>query len=165
MKRIAEALEKIADTIDSSSTEKKDVQTLKESEDELIEQMTEYAKKYKTEDQFIDSLELSESFLDSIGYDSDLLDIPSQRKMDIVENAVDMNIREFFREKEKEDIEEQKAKLPEAIEKCKRWAEENGLKKLTKSDIGLFISENEYDFNYAVKDLLYGKVNFELKKK
>jgi len=57
----------------------------------------------------------------------------------------------------------EKEKLPQLIEDCIKWANENGLKKITKSNINGFLAEKEDDLSTNNKDILYNRVNLKLK--
>jgi len=57
----------------------------------------------------------------------------------------------------------EKEKLPQLIEDCIEWANENGLKKITKSNINGFLAEKEDGLSTNNKDILYNRVNLKLK--
>ena len=61
--------------------------------------------------------------------------------------------------------EKEKEKMPELIDECIKWAEENNLKKLTKAQMTVFLDEKDCSLIWTNEDILYTKVNFKLKSK
>lgn len=57
----------------------------------------------------------------------------------------------------------EKETLPQLIKDCIEWAKENGLKKITKSNINGFLAEKEVNLSFSNKDILYNRVNLKLK--
>ena len=53
--------------------------------------------------------------------------------------------------------------MPQLIEDLREWAQENGLKKITKADIATFLLEKEKDILPETKTMLYSKINAVLK--
>ena len=60
---------------------------------------------------------------------------------------------------------EEKEALPQLIKKCVEWAKQNGFNKLTRGNLSAFLLEEESRMSGQSQDILYTKVNFELKKK
>jgi hypothetical protein len=65
---------------------------------------------------------------------------------------------------EKQQIEKEKQILPKLVEKCVKWAMENNLKRVTKSNFDYFLTEKEIQLSRTSKDALYNQVNFMLQK-
>ena len=61
--------------------------------------------------------------------------------------------------------EKEKEKMPELINECIKWGEENNLKKLTKAHMTVFLSEKDCSLSGTNEDILYTRVNFKLKSK
>jgi len=57
----------------------------------------------------------------------------------------------------------EKETLPQLIEDSIEWAKENGLKKMSKSNINGFLAEKGDNLSTSNKDILYNRVNFKLK--
>lgn len=61
-------------------------------------------------------------------------------------------------------LKREKELIPKLVEECAEWARKNGLKKLTKSSLELFLSEKEQALSRMSKDMIYNKVNLILAK-
>ncbi|MBA7593868.1 hypothetical protein ES703_00802 [subsurface metagenome] len=78
-------------------------------------------------------------------------------KLEKVDKAVERKILEHIRLKEKE-------LLPKLVQECIKWAREQDLKKVNKTNIAYFLNEKGVKLTSPSEDSLYMKVNFELKK-
>lgn len=79
-------------------------------------------------------------------------------KLERVNEVIKKKILEQIRQKEKE-------LLPKLVQECIKWAKEQGLKKVNKTNIAYFLNEKGIRLTSPSEDSLYMKVNFELKKK
>jgi len=75
----------------------------------------------------------------------------------------DRKIRELESEQEKRKLEGEKKMLPELIEECVKWVNDNEMNKLTKMDLNGFLAEKEIDMSTNNKNILHTKVNIKLK--
>ena len=62
-------------------------------------------------------------------------------------------------------VTEEKEALPQLINECAEWARQNGFNKLTRGNLSAFLQEKEKRMSGQSQDVLYTKVNFELKKR
>ncbi|MEM3787060.1 MAG: hypothetical protein QXZ59_06720 [Nitrososphaeria archaeon] len=66
---------------------------------------------------------------------------------------------------EQKRIEKEKELLPKLVEECLKWAQDNGLSRITKSNIDYFLIEKNIELTRTSRDVLYNKVNFILQRK
>jgi len=60
-------------------------------------------------------------------------------------------------------FQKEKESLPQLIQDCTKWAKQNGLKRVTQSDISTFLFEKNIDILRETKTMLYSKTNALLK--
>src|SRR3990167_1300611 len=60
-------------------------------------------------------------------------------------------------------FQKEKESLPQLIQDCTKWAKQNGLKRVTQSDISTFLLEKNIDILRETKTMLYSKTNALLK--
>jgi len=131
---------------------------MKASEDKLAEELYLYVKKANASGKCRDDeYGLFDKFWQSKGIDT-ALDAPDDAhfKMESVGEIVSARL-------EKERFKEEKAKLPQLAEACAKWAKENGLKRITKSDLNAFEIENSVNVVQDIRTLIYSKANALLK--
>jgi hypothetical protein len=73
---------------------------------------------------------------------------------------VEMNAQKRIEEAQ---MEEEKEKIPDLIDSCIDWCKDNGLKKVTKTNVKAFLAEKETTLSRNSEDILYQRVNFKLK--
>jgi hypothetical protein len=73
---------------------------------------------------------------------------------------VEMNAQKRIEEAQ---MEEEKEKLPDLIDSCIDWCKDNGLRKVTKTNVKAFLAEKETTLTRNSEDILYQRVNFKLK--
>jgi hypothetical protein len=152
----------IESALESEALEsKKETIQLKETEEELASELSAFIRKEFPEQESEHFLphKATRLFWLQKGVDPNIfaLDTAARLKMEKAEMLAleRMNKERFQKEKEM---------LPELTEKCIQWARKQGLKKVTKSNLSFFLSENELKVSQMTKDILYNKVNLELEK-
>ncbi len=60
---------------------------------------------------------------------------------------------------------EEKETIPPLTKECVEWAKQNGFNKLTRANLNAFLSEKDQKISSHSQDILYTRVNSELKKK
>ena len=88
-----------------------------------------------------------------------------QLKIEKAENIAQKLISEEIEKKEKEQLEQERKELPKLVDKCVEWASEKGLKRVTKSDVDVFLMEIDKTVLPATKNQLYAITNVEIKSK
>lgn len=63
----------------------------------------------------------------------------------------------------KKQLEEEKTELDKLVSSCVVWAKDQGLSRLTKSDVEVFLMEKEINILYQTKNALYAMSNTRLK--
>lgn len=58
----------------------------------------------------------------------------------------------------------EKELIPELVEQCVKWARENGLRKVTKTNVDYFLTEAGRSLSRTSRDTIYNKVNLSLSK-
>ena len=147
--------------IDENEEEKTPKEILDKTIDELSNEMIQFLQK-----EFKDITEIyknlrqvkSQFWLDKGVGDTWGLDPKTRIKIDKIEYKVEKYFLDSMRKKE-EGI------LPKLIENCVEWCKNQGLTKLTKTNINYFLNENDITLTPIGNDTLYFKVNYELKKK
>ena len=83
-------------------------------------------------------------------------------KLTIKIERVRENVFNFFYNERNE---EEKNLLPNLLKDCLEWARKEELKKINMSNLNAFLSERGISLNKTNFDILYNKINLELKKK
>jgi hypothetical protein len=142
--------------------EKTEKQILEKSEEELANEIIESIyKDYK------EPLDVNENIIDNelirIWEEKDLLqsyrtEPTIKMKLQKVSHIVHKHFSDIARKKEGEI-------LPPLIDECVVWCKKQGLTKIIKSNLKVFLSDKNIDLTSIGKEELYFKVNNELKKK
>lgn len=86
-----------------------------------------------------------------------------QSKLKRAENIATQQILHNQRKNYLNQVETEKIKLPSLTDSCIDWAVANGLKRVTKSDLEVFLSEKNIEIFPETKRSLYATVNVKLK--
>lgn len=134
------------------------------SADELADEIFSYVKKESQDDETGWRGDLYNEFWNSKGIE-DRFDLPKdiQSKMEKAEKIAEKKLEKDSKEREQIKYQKEKEILPQLIEDCIKWAKQNGLKRLTKSDISAFILEKDLELFADTETILYSKVNARLK--
>lgn len=84
-------------------------------------------------------------------------------KLDKAERLAQQKIRDEKAAEEKIRVDREKAELPDLTQRCLKWALENGLKRITHSDITAFLMAEGAELSYETERALYSKANVQLK--
>jgi hypothetical protein len=129
----------------------------KKSEEELVDEMIEFIKEELPTPDRHGFYQIRELFWSKKGVSSRFgISAEFRFKMSKVEMLVEKRIEEAQAAEEKE-------KLPDLIDECIDWCKDNGLKKVTKTNVKAFLAEKEANLSRNSEDILYQKVNFKLK--
>jgi hypothetical protein len=60
---------------------------------------------------------------------------------------------------QKNRLNQERARLPQIIEDCVKWAKENNIKNLKKGDVNAFLLDKDIKILQSTKDILYSKAN------
>jgi len=126
---------------------------LENDPNDLAERMMEWLEKEYPGAKERESHFARREFFNSIGFPA----IYDEKARTLREKTISI-VDRIMEEKEKE-------KMPELIDECIKWAEENNLKKLTKAQMTVFLDEKDCSLSWTNDDILYTRVNFKLKSK
>jgi hypothetical protein len=84
-------------------------------------------------------------------------------KIDRAESKAQQLLDEDYEVRQKASLEKEKAQLLDLIEKCKQWAISIGRKKLTQSEVRVFLNQEGVELSAPSIRQLYDTVNFNLK--
>jgi len=128
------------------------------SANELADEMIKYLDaSYSVEDEE-NPLEIIElRFWQSKGIDDKLcVDEPTRIKINVIESKVKNHYNDIKLKKEKEI-------LPSLIDECVEWCKNEGLIKMNKANMNLFLAQKEISLTSVSESVLFGKVNNKLK--
>lgn len=135
------------------------------SADQLAEVIFSYAQKeiQNEELRWLDP-EFFAEFWDSKGIE-DKFNLPDniRLKIDKAEKIVQKKWEKEIADRERARFLKEKEGLPQLIKDCAQWAKQNGLKKVTQSDVSTFLLEKNIDILRETKTMLYSKSNALLK--
>jgi hypothetical protein len=125
------------------------------SEEDLAEEMIDFIKEQLPTPDRIGFYRVKEFFWSKKGVVNRFSISPEIKfKMEKVEMNAQKRIEEAQMEEEKE-------KLPDLIDACIDWCKDNGLKKVTKTNVKAFLAEKETTLTRNSEDILYQRVNFK----
>lgn len=84
-------------------------------------------------------------------------------KLNDARRQAESRLNEDRRIEREERYKREKAELPGLVEACTEWARQRGLKKLSESDIDVFLTERNSKILMEIKRLLHTTVSFKLK--
>jgi hypothetical protein len=84
-------------------------------------------------------------------------DIQFEIKKKKVESFAELKI-------EKENQKREKSTIPKLFEECVKWARENGMRKVTKTNVDYFLCDKEVTLSKTSRDTIYNKTNLILSK-
>lgn len=152
---------------EEKENEKKSIpsEIINSSADELAEEIFSYAQKelQDEEERWLDS-EFFDGFWNSKGIE-DKFELPKdiQSKIKKAEKMTQKKLEKDSNDREQRKYQQEKAALPQLIEDCINWAKQNGLKRVTKSDISAFLLEKNLEIFTDTETILYSKANARLK--
>ena len=129
----------------------------KKSAEDLAKELVTFAHKEYPDALLNDMYHIADVFWQAKGFERITKDASTRIKMDKVKRLAEQEIRNAVVKKEKEE-------LPRIIEECVAWARDNGFNKLTEGNLQAFLLEKSLDLSYITQNIIYVKVNFELKK-
>lgn len=136
------------------------------SAEQLAELAFSYAQKEVQEEEqiWLDS-DFFDEFWNSIGLE-DKYDLSNniRAKIDTAEKITRKKWKTKIADSGREKFQKEKESLPQLIQDCTKWAKQNGLKRVTQSDISTFLLEKNIDILKETKTMLYSKTNALLKK-
>ncbi len=187
VKRIAKALERIADVLESQKqvTEegaRSDLVVVQASEkklsngffeiksatpEELAYQIILFSKKEFPDEH--DSMSLikntSRIFWDSKGVDKDTAPVEIQAKIDKAEKIAEQKMGIEREDRHGTEMGKDRQELPSLIYSCVDWAKDKGLKTLLQTDVDKFLKEKSIAIQDETKMVLWTKARAELKSK
>jgi len=105
-----------------------------------------------------------DEFWNSIGLeDQSDLSKDIRAKIDRAENIAQNKWEKKIADSGRAKFQKEKESLPQLIQDCTKWAKQNGLKRVTQSDISTFLLEKNIDILRETKTMLYSKTNALLK--
>lgn len=135
------------------------------SAEQLAELAFSYAQKEVQEEEqiWLDS-DFFDEFWNSIGLE-DKYDLSNniRAKIDTAEKITRKKWKTKIADSGREKFQKEKESLPQLIQDCTKWAKQNGLKRVTQSDISTFLLEKNIDILRETKTMLYSKTNALLK--
>lgn len=157
-KRFHERVFSTADTVDDDDDYEDDGKISKEilekDPNELADQYVEFMEKEYPDGNRMELWTTEKEFFETIGIPANVYDEKARR----LTERVSALARRIMEKNEKE-------ALPELIDECVDWAEENDLSKVTKTLVIGFLAEKGLSLFQTNKDILHTKVNFKLKSK
>lgn len=124
---------------------------LGKSDEELAEQLSKFLKDQAGDG--LQSFRATDIFWESFGIQRYSSDAKVRLKMEKANSLV-----------QQEQLKKEKESLGKLTDECLSWAKENGLRKLTKSNVDYFLSEKEVQLSKQSRDALYTQANFKLSK-
>ena len=105
-----------------------------------------------------------DEFWNSIGLE-DKYDLSNdiRAKIDKAEKITEKKWEKKIADSGRAKFQKEKESLPQLIQDCTKWAKQNGLKRVTQSDISTFLLEKNIDILRETKTMLYSKTNALLK--
>lgn len=135
------------------------------SAEQLAELAFSYAQKEVQEEEqiWLDS-DFFDEFWNSIGLE-DKYDLSNniRAKIDTAEKITRKKWKTKIADSGWAKFQKEKESLPQLIQDCTKWAKQNGLKRVTQSDISTFLLEKNIDILRETKTMLYSKTNALLK--
>jgi hypothetical protein len=125
---------------------------LKKSEEELAKEFMGYIEKEFPDSRYLTRY-IMDVFLEQKGVKLYAVDPTMRLKLEKVQRLV-----------EQKQLQKERELLPELVEECTKWAKGNGFKKMTKTNVGVFLAEKGVSLSTNTRDILYGRVNINLQK-
>ena len=135
------------------------------SAEQLAELAFSYAQKeVREEEQKYLFSDFFDEFWNSIGLE-DKYDLSNdmRAKIDKAEKITEKKWEKKIADSGRAKFQKEKESLPQLIQDCTKWAKQNGLKRVTQSDISTFLLEKNIDILRETKTMLYSKTNALLK--
>lgn len=135
------------------------------SAEQLAELAFSYAQKeVQEEEQKYLFSDFFDEFWNSIGLE-DKYDLSNdiRAKIDKAEKITEKKWEKKIADSGRAKFQKEKESLPQLIQDCTKWAKQNGLKRVTQSDISTFLLEKDIDILRETKTMLYSKTNTLLK--
>ena len=133
--------------------------------EEIATELIHYIKKEYEDEDTIWMHRVMPEFLLSKNIDVRMLPNEIQLKLEKVEKIVEKQIRDEQQTKMKEELEQQKNQLPSLISQCIDWAKEQGLSRITKSDVEAFLIDRNIELLPQIQRSLYSMANVKMKSK
>lgn len=131
-------------------------EALRKSEEELVNELIEFIRKESPSPHTHSFFMLEHMFWAEKGIER----FSFNPKVELIKTRVNMKAQKIL---DDEQIKEEKEKIPELVEQCIQWCKKNNMKKVTQSDIGAFLTDNEISFSKDGQRTLWQKVNVMLR--
>jgi len=94
-----------------------------------------------------------------------MLPMEIQLKLEKAERLADKQLTDEKQVKMNEQLDQQKIELPSLVSQCVDWAKEQGLSRITKSDVEAFLMEKNIELLPDIHRKLYSLANVKIKSK